>query len=202
VSHSANYSSVTVGQLLTLSGTVTPSGSGSVQVQQDVNGSWQTDTVLATSNGAFSATFDPEVGTFTAQAVGVGSPGHLTGTSLPVSVTVLAAPTVGPTPPDTDPDPYSDHSASHVRSVHEQLPPEGPLHHIREGAHGGVRSGGHDRSLLYREHQALGSERRRARRNRLSDPENVTPGHRIPVTVKVSLNGRSGQCSTSFTPRR
>jgi hypothetical protein len=30
----------------------------------------------------------------------------------------------------------------------------------------------------------------------------ATPGYRVKVTVNVSKSGRSGSCSTSFTPHR
>jgi len=30
----------------------------------------------------------------------------------------------------------------------------------------------------------------------------ATPGYKVKVTVKVSKSGRSGSCSTSFTPHR
>jgi hypothetical protein len=70
---------------------------------------------------------------------------------------------------------------------------------VRTGAFANLVTSLHYRSVTMSKDWAANSAGRAAVAYRIP---NATPGRRVPVTVAVSLNGRTGRCATSFTTSR
>ena len=99
LSINASSSSVTVGSSLTLSGTISPSQSGTVTIMESINGSAYTALTTSTlSSGSYSYKFSPtEVGSYQFYASWPGNSQYNPAQSSTTTVSVTAVPLTTPT---------------------------------------------------------------------------------------------------------